>query len=274
MQTALFLGSLHFAIECRKYSLFMIRYVSQWSRLPHFILRRDIMMSFRFKYQVIRTSVWCLILLLMSTLFPTTTIFASPGTSYSSVIAGGREHTIALKNDGTVWTWGYNGSGQLGDGTALDNSASRSAPIQVSGLSGVVAIAAGENYTIALKNDGTVWTWGATPGGSLPVQVSGLSGVKAIAGGAQHLIALKNDETVWTWGSNDFGQLGTTTPGSLTPLQVSGLSGVKAIAAGGFHTIALKNDGSVWTWGMNRKGQLGDGTTSPNTTAPNQFTGL
>ncbi|MBI5238810.1 MAG: hypothetical protein HY887_10405, partial [Deltaproteobacteria bacterium] len=135
-----------------------------------------------------------------------------------TAIAGGWYHTIALKNDGTVWTWGWNYYGQLGDGTTTD----RLTPVQVSGLTNVTAIASVYDHTIALKNDGTVWTWGA----------------------------------------NWYGQLGDgTTTNKSAPVQVSGLTSVTAIAGGNKHTIALKNDGTVWAWGANWAGQLGDGTT-------------
>ena len=200
--------------------------------------------------------------------------FSASEASVTPQIAGGRVHAIALKSDGTVWAWGYNAYGQLGDGTT---AWSRPTPVQVSGLSGVTAIAAGGYHTIALKSDGTVWTWGANGNGQLgdgttterktPVQVSGLSSVTAIAAGSSHTIALKSDGTVWTWGANGSGQLGDgTNTERTTPVQVSGLSGVTAISGGESHTITLKSDGTVWTWGANASGQLGDGTYTSRTT--------
>jgi alpha-tubulin suppressor-like RCC1 family protein len=192
-----------------------------------------------------------------------------------TAIAAGGLHTIALKKDGTIWTWGNNDYGQLGDGTTED----KSTPVQVQGLSNVIAIAGGSAHTIALKNDGTVWTWGnndygqlgdgTTEDKSIPVQVKGLNNVAAIAAGGYHYtIALKKDGTVWTWGNNDYGQLGDgTTEDKSTPVQVKGLNDATAIAAGGYdHTIILKKDGTVWTWGRNNYGQLGDGTSTNNRT--------
>ncbi|OGO89227.1 MAG: hypothetical protein A2Y24_06720 [Clostridiales bacterium GWE2_32_10] len=210
---------------------------------------------------------------------PTQALADTAGVQFTKIAAGGN-HTVALKSDGTVWTWGANANGQLGDGTTVN----RGRPAQVSGLSGITEIAGGNSYTIALKNDGTVWTWGYNYYGQLgdgtttqrktPVQVSGLSGIIAIAGGEKHTIALKNDGTVWTWGDNSYGQLGDdTTTQRNTPAQVSGLSGIIAIAGGGNHTIVLKNDGTVWTWGYNSWGQLGDGTTTQRNT-PVQISGL
>jgi hypothetical protein len=151
-----------------------------------------------------------------------------------------------LKNDGTVWAWGYNGDGELGNGTNTDSNV----PVPVSGLSGITAIAGGGYHSLALKNDWTVWAWGYNEYGQLgngtntdsnvPVPVSGLSGITAIAGGEYHSLALKNDWTVWTWGWNGYGQLGNgTNTDSNVPVQVSGLTGIMAIAGGGSHSLAI-----------------------------------
>jgi len=186
------------------------------------------------------------------------------------MIAVGGGHSVALKSDGTVWAWGLNVWGQLGDGTTTNHRT----PVQVSGLTRVTAIAAGMSHTVALKSDGTVWAWGANSFGQLgngtttnsrvPVKVSGLSDVSSIAVGEVHNIVLKKDGTVWTWGSNSCGELGNGTEGLLsnktTPIQVPNLTDVLAIAAGGAHSVVLKNNGKVWAWGMNYYRQLGDGT--------------
>jgi alpha-tubulin suppressor-like RCC1 family protein len=192
-----------------------------------------------------------------------------------ATVAGGINYIVALKSDGSVWAWGYNYSGQLGDDSTID----RHTPVPVSGLSsGVTAIAAGGSHTVALKSDGSVWAWGYNYYGQLgdnttidrhtPVPVSNLSsGVVAIAVGEKHTVALKNDGSVWAWGRNFSGQLGDdSTIDRHTPVPVSNLSsGVTAIAAGRYHTVALKSNSSVWAWGSNGDGQLGDGTrTSSN----------
>src|SRR5918999_288403 len=169
----------------------------------------------------------------------------------------------------TLTAWGYNGHGQLGNGTTTNHS---STPVQVSDLVGVRDTAAGHSYSLALRDDGTVWAWGSNRLGQLgdgtitpsstPVEVGNLDGVRDIAGGSLHSLALRNDGTVWAWGQNRSGQLGndTTTPSS-TPVEVkdpndpSGyLSGVHTIAAGHSHSLALKDDGTVWAWGDNRLG--------------------
>ena len=171
------------------------------------------------------------------------------------------------------YAWGGNSNGQLGDGTTTGHNT----PAQVTGLSGVTAVAGGWLHSMALKNDGTVSSWGYNQQGQVgdgtftqrntPVQVSGLGGVTAVAAGYWHSLALKNDGTVWAWGNNTYGQLGAGGFESTTPVQVTGLSGVTAIATGWFHSLALKNDGTVWAWGRNMFGQLGDGTTTSRNTA-------
>jgi alpha-tubulin suppressor-like RCC1 family protein len=182
-------------------------------------------------------------------------------------------HTVYLANDGTVWTWGNNGNGQLGDGTTTD----RSTPMQVGNLSGVIAIAAGGSHTVALKSDGTVWTWGdnskgqlgigSEPQSDIPVQVSDLSGITVIAAGDAHTLAVKNDGTAWAWGDNSRGQLGDgATVQKNKPVQVSTLTGIKAITAGSAHSIALRKEGTVWAWGDNTYGQLGTGNTTKKIT--------
>jgi alpha-tubulin suppressor-like RCC1 family protein len=195
-------------------------------------------------------------------------------------LGAGVFHSILAKSDGTVWTWGGNFEGQIGDGTT--NSAPT--PARVTGLSGVVAVAAGYYHSIALKSDGTVWAWGRNLTGQLgdgtttqrlsPVQTQGISGVAAVAGGENDTYALKGDGTVWAWGSNSDGQLGDgTTNDRYLPVQVQGLTSVVAVAAGARHGAALKADGTVWTWGSNAYGNLGDGTTTTQL-VPIQVPGL
>ena len=180
-----------------------------------------------------------------------------------SAISGGHKHSIALKTDGTVWSWGRNQDGQLGYGNYTDSNT----PEQVSILTNVSAIATGNRASIALKTDGTVWAWGVSVSEttlyirSTPEQVWVLTNVSAIVGGQLHSIALKTDGTVWAWSSNYFGQLGDgTNIDSRRPVQVGGLTDVSTIAGGGGHSIALKTDGTVWAWGWNNHAQLGDGT--------------
>lgn len=183
-------------------------------------------------------------------------------------ISAGTYLTLALKSDGTVWSWGMNDYGQLGNGTNY----AEGAIYKVQGLDNVVSVAAGSYHGLALKNDGTVWSWGGNNYGQLgdgtttnryiPVQVQNLNNVIEIAAGQYYSIALKSDGTVWAWGLNNYGVLGDGTSTSrYTPVQVHNLSNVIAISAGDSHNLALRSNGTVWAWGNNNGGVLGDGTT-------------
>jgi alpha-tubulin suppressor-like RCC1 family protein len=198
----------------------------------------------------------------------------------SPVLAAGDLYSLAVAADSTVWAWGDNEVGQLGDGTTTD----RSTPVQVQGMADVVAIAGKQDHTIALRRDGTVWAWGHNYSGQLgdgtttdrstPVQVQGMADVVAIAGGRGHTTALRHDGTVWAWGWNWQGQLGDgTTTDRWTPVQVQGMADVVAIAGGSLNAMALRRDGTVWVWGSNDSGQIGDGTTTGRST-PVQVQGM
>ena len=201
----------------------------------------------------------------------------------STLIEAGLSHTVSRKTDGTVWTWGLNSTGPLGDGT-FENS---STPVMASGLVDAAAVSAGSSHTIALLNDGTVWTWGNNYYGTLgdgtsnttrqePGQVGGLEGFIAVVAGASHNLALKSDGTVWAWGNNDHGQVGNGESGGICsiPVQVAGLTGIIAVSAGYYHSVALKWDGTVVAWGYNDYGQLGDGNSGNTLVIPTQVPGL
>jgi len=227
-----------------------------------------------------------------------------------TAVSAGIAHSLALAEDGTVWAWGSNYSGQLGDGTTT-NSAS---PVQVraggsaSGgfLSSVTAISAGGldkelSFSLALKADGTVWAWGSAGGSwhflgsalappgqsSEPIQVQAPPGIKAIDAGGTFSLALTGDGTVLGWGrSYATGELGVPMVcvvgteqicHQAVPVPIPGMSGVKAISAGGTHSLALKTDGTLWAWGFNNYGQLGTGkaTVDPSRgVPPSPVTGL
>lgn len=212
------------------------------------------------------------------------TELSEPGRS-SGVLDGGVYHSVALRADGTVFGWGFNVYGQVGDGTTTD----RATPVQVVDLEEIRRVAAGGYHSLALRSDETVWAWGhngsgtlgdgTTTNSSVPVAVSGLEGVQEVAGGSHHSLALGSDGSLWAWGANGAGQLGDgTTEDSSSPVEVNDLSDVTAIAAGGLsgfagHNLALSVDGTVWAWGHNNRGQLGDGSTT-NRSSPVQVTGL
>jgi alpha-tubulin suppressor-like RCC1 family protein len=171
----------------------------------------------------------------------------------------------------------------LGDGTEIY----RDAPVAVYGLTDVYALAAGLGFSVALKRDGTVWTWGGSHGpmlgvalttnSSIPVGVTGLSNVATASAGYSHAVALNADGTVWAWGGNNKGQLGDGSYLSRSsPGKVQRLSDVVSVAAQYDRSAALKADGTVWSWGG--RGQVvfaSDGSTSyPSDPNPTVLTGL
>jgi alpha-tubulin suppressor-like RCC1 family protein len=208
------------------------------------------------------------------------------GTSYSSVndinpnnillkmnglydiksVSLGRFHTLALKSNGTVWSWGDNDLSELGNG----NTKSSKVPVQVDNLSDITSISAGRHgISSALKSDGSVWAWGSSRytdyGEMAPFQVRGLSNIVQTSCGRNQCLALKSDGTVWTWNLNR-----SDKP---MALQAIGFDNIISISAGESHGIALKSDGTVWAWGDNTFGQLGDGTFKINN-IPAQVGGL
>jgi len=184
-----------------------------------------------------------------------------------AMITGGGAHSLAIKNDGTVWAWGRGDLGQLGNGLNNDSKV----PVQVKNLTNVLAIGAGGWHSLALKSDGTVWSWGSNAYGQLgdgtkehsnvPVQVLNLTNVIEISASIQHSLALKNDGTIRAWGWNEYGQLGDGTDfDSNIPVKVLNISDAITIAAGGGHSLAVNENGSIWSWGRNAAGQLGNKT--------------
>jgi alpha-tubulin suppressor-like RCC1 family protein len=204
-------------------------------------------------------------------------------------VSCGYTYGVALLTNGTVWTWGTGFNGELGNGLS-GPTATNYTPAIVPGLSNITAISSGWKHTLALRSDGTVWTWGKNVNGELgdgtstnrssPVLVTNLNNIIAVSGGDYNSIALRSDGTVWKWGLNDVGELGNGTndnvgPGVANdsiahpiPLQVTqdkfgnGFSNVVMVANRDYHNIAVKADGSVWMWGANDQGQCGDGTTN------------
>ncbi len=211
------------------------------------------------------------------------------GLSKVAAVATGGAHSCVRLTDGTVWCWGANSFGQLGNGTFAISSP----PVKVNKLKNVTAITAGGAHSCALLADGTVWCWGANSNGQLgpdvtsdgcrnfdidviepcvvnPVPVHSLSNVAAIAAGTDYTCARLTDGTVQCWGANSWGQLGrdTSLGSTLTsiPAPVAGLSNVVTIATGGAHSCASLTDGTVKCWGANGGGQLGNTTPTPRFT--------
>lgn len=213
-----------------------------------------------------------------------------------AAIAAGESHSLALLEDGTVWAWGDNSHGQLGDSWA---EATATSPVQVVGLDGtgllsdVTAISAGGDHSLALLSSGEVVAWGGNNAGQLgngnggiasgvPVQVTSpdgsgvLGNVESLAAAADHSLAVRGDGTAWAWGRNDLGQLGdgNVGTGSDVPVQVVGvdgtglLTGVVEVAAGENHNLARLSDGSAVAWGYNAYGELGDNNAGTDSDVP------
>ncbi|MET0341641.1 MAG: hypothetical protein ABW252_11620 [Polyangiales bacterium] len=172
--------------------------------------------------------------------------------------AAGGGHTCARRRDGSVFCWGLNHCGQLGDGTVAacsDSGGFSTVPLQVPGLTDAVRIAAGYYHTCAIKRDGTVVCWGGF-GGSLPSQsaptlVPGVSNAVDIAVGASNFAVRRGDGAVLCWGGNGTGRVGNGTPmDSATPVAVVGLSDPVQLIAGNNHVCGLSRDGSTLCWGF------------------------
>jgi alpha-tubulin suppressor-like RCC1 family protein len=195
----------------------------------------------------------------------------SGGQTVTKVAAGGY-HSLFLKSDGSLWAMGNNGDGELGDGTTDNGNYNTSLPEQIM-AGNVTAIAAGANFSLFLKSDGSLWAMGDNGSGqlgdgtynqtNLPEQIVA-SNVTTIAVGEYHSLFLKSNGSLWAMGNNGYGQLGdgTTDNGIYNtnrPEQIVA-SNVTAIVAGRYHSLFLKSDGSLWAMGYNASGQLGDGT--------------
>ncbi|MEU8540307.1 Ig-like domain repeat protein [Streptomyces sp. NPDC048717] len=203
------------------------------------------------------------------------------GVQVASLASKGEYHSVALTTDGRVFAWGYNGVGQLGDGTTT----SRSIPIEVHIPAGVriTAVSTGYYFSMALTSEGRVLTWGNNTEGQLgdgtttarhtPVEVHLPAGteIAAISGGGEHATAVTTDGRVLAWGRNTYGQLGNGASGvGIVPTPVQTLlpagTEVALTSGGGQHTLALTTDGRVLAWGRNNEGQLGDNTLVQRTT--------
>lgn len=178
------------------------------------------------------------------------------------MVATGSFFTLGIKSDGSLWAWGRNSNGQLGDGTTVD----RPKPVRVG--ENFAFVAAGISSSLGIKADGTLWGWGSNFAGTLgdgtktdrhtPVLIG--SGYTFVDTLSAQTLALKTDGTLWTWGTNTFGLGDGTTTSALSPILLG--SEYSAAAVGSGFCVAVKTDGTLWSWGYNSTGQLGDGTTT------------
>ncbi len=200
-----------------------------------------------------------------------------PGLSNITAIAAGSQHALAIDAGGQLYVWGANNQGQLGLG---NTSVAGIAAQALSGMTSVKALAAGNDYSLILKNDGTVWAAGynyfmqlATDSVEFSptfIQVSLPTTASAVAAGGGHCLALGTDGNVYSWGMNFSGQLGrgTASVPVASPQQVSGLSGAAKLFAGANHSLVLTTGGSVYVFGDNLNGQLGRPFTTIKAVSP------
>lgn len=204
----------------------------------------------------------------------------------------GLDHMAAIQADGSLWVWGNSFDGQVGNGVGwvpysdMDQETIVSSPVKI--MDNVADVSCGDNYTAAVKTDGTVWTWGNGDYGQLgngdcgvpsdketmqsrPVKI--MDGAKTVACGGSHTAAIKTDGSLWMWGYASSGELGNGGTGNTihpssddyntyycqtVPVKI--MDNVAAVSCGEYHTAVIKTDGSLWMFGSNSLGQLGDGT--------------
>jgi alpha-tubulin suppressor-like RCC1 family protein len=211
------------------------------------------------------------------------TTFAG-GTNWKQV-SSGNDHTAAVKTDGTLWTWGFGGSGKLGNLVAVGLSVST--PVTTfAGGTNWKQVSSGNDHTVALRDDGVnkqLYVWGNT--NLLAVNIlndnepkttfTGGTNWKQVSSGNQHTVAVKTDGTLWTWGYGSFGRLGNadTTSRSTPVTTFTGGTDWRQVGSGSLHTSAIKTDGTLWTWGNGNSGRLGNAVTTNVSTPVTTFAG-
>ncbi|MDQ7083525.1 MAG: hypothetical protein Q9M36_00685 [Sulfurovum sp.] len=194
-------------------------------------------------------------------------------------VSAGYFYATAIKNDGTLWSWGNNTFGQLG----IEATTDKSLPSKIGTATTWKIVSAGNAHTLAIKSDGTLWTWGwnvkwngagrlgdrRTINTLSPIQVGTAKTWKTVSAGNEHTLAIKSDGTLWTWGYLGHGRLGVvdeTRRNKTSLIQVGSDSDWITVSGGYAQTLAIKSDGTLWAWGYNNYGQLGNGTTSEGIT--------
>jgi len=203
--------------------------------------------------------------------------------NWASVSSGGN-HTIAIRTDGSLWAWGSNTQGQLGDGT-MGAVNYRNTPTRIGTDNNWAFVSAGFQHSVAIRTDGSLWVWGfndqgqlgtGTTGGFLPVPVQVQAGTAwaSVAAGNLHSVAIRTDGSLWAWGNNGQGRLGDgTTTLRNAPVRIGTDNDWASVAAGGAHSMGVREGGTLWAWGFNGHGRLGDGTTTNRATPVQIFPG-
>ena len=179
----------------------------------------------------------------------------------------GASNVIAIKSDGTLWTWGSYET--LGNNSQYTNAKE---PIQIGLENDWKELGAGDFHVFAIKNNGTLWATGRNGSGQIGdgtktnkatfIQIGTDTDWKQVSGGNVFTVAVKEDGSLWTWGEGGSGQCGNGRwSGTLIPTQIGSDKNWKMVSAGKDHVIALKKDGTLWAWGNNGNGQLGIGST-------------
>lgn len=202
-----------------------------------------------------------------TTTYQPTPLQIGMATSWKSISTTGL-HTLAIRQDGSLWAWGRNGQGELGTGSIVANT---NYPAQVQPGTTWLSVSAGAAYSLAIRQDGTLWAWGNNFAGQLgtgtnpeawlasPVQVGTATTWRQVSAGRfNHTLAVRTDGTLWAWGANTDGQLGTgTTTNQLSPVQIESATTWQSVSAGYSHSLAVRTDGTLWAWGANHNNELG-----------------
>jgi len=187
---------------------------------------------------------------------------------------------MAIREDGTLWGWGSRQTGELGDGSPV-NSSRQATPIQIGTDNDWASVSVGNSFTMAIRENGTLWAWGTRANGRLghgdiwgsqttPMQVGTYDDWVSVSVGNIHTMAIRENGSLWGWGHRANGRLGhgAVAGDQTTPMQIGTDYDWAFVRAVGGHTVAIRKDGSLWAWGDRTHGRLGDGAITGNQTTP------
>ncbi|MCL2608853.1 MAG: hypothetical protein FWD94_02990, partial [Treponema sp.] len=211
---------------------------------------------------------------------PEITVFVDATTGSTSLagvaaVSAGANHSLAVRSDGSLWSWGGNENGQLGNGSTGTNNAK---PERVGTDTDWKRVSAGGGFSLAIRQDGSLWAWGNRANGRLgtgsavgtqpvPERVGSDGDWYSVSAGSDHVLAVKNDGSLWTWGGNGSGQLGNGSTGDVSaPRAIQGTW--KEASAGDGFSLAIRQDGGLWAWGNGENGRLGTGASGGTQPVP------